>query len=166
MMSSLGILRLLCGCHQVSVRNMSYRQSKILLLSYRQYEGKPFDQRNKNWMEEQEKNRDYDIDQNIYDFRRKEELKMKNNFFQNKQSKIYQKHRQKMEREYRINEQWRQQRETQRAKDNNVHNFSFYVTDADMKQSSTNSGNSNTMKYALIGGAGAVAIGCLLLAAK
>eukprot|EP01084_Bolivina_argentea_P169014 293008_1 len=157
------IFRILSIYNKLCVRNQLSHHAKILLFNYRNYEGKPFDQRNKNWPEEQDKNREYDIDQNIHNFRRKEELKMNEKYHQNRQSNAYEKYKRKVSNEYQINEQWRQQREQQRAKDYNVSNFTFTEM-PNVNQNTTNS-TDNTMKYAMIGAA-VIGIGCILLAVK
>ena len=86
-MASLKILRLGFRCNRLWL--WKHTKSQIFMLKYRHYEGKPFDQTQKNWVEEMHKNRHYDIDQNIYDFRRKTEEQWKEEAHQNEITEQY-----------------------------------------------------------------------------
>lgn len=135
-------------------------QKSIMTVNYRLYEGKPFDQNNKNWADEQDKNRFYDIDQNIYEFRRKEEMKMKEKYYQDKAQAKYDKHKSRMQHDFKVAEEWKKHNEEKR-KQENWQNFTFTSTGQDIPKSDAQTMN-NMTTYALIG-AGVIGIGFLLI---
>ena len=142
-------------------KNRRYNQNSMIMVTRRCYEGKPFDQKDKNWADQQDQNMDYDIDQNIYDFRRKEEMKMKDKHYQDRAKAKYDKHRSRMAHEFQVHEQWRELHQ-ERRKQQNWQNFSFTASVDDIPKNDSNSMN-NAAKYGMFGIIGVAGIGFLLI---
>ena len=162
MSSTLRICKLLYNSKAgLLFKKWGYLQRAMLVMNIRRYEGKPFDQKDKNWAEDQDKNRFYDIDQNIYEFRRREEMKMKEKYYQDKAQAKYDKHRSRMEHDFKVAEDWNKHN-AEKRKQENWQNFTFTTNHSDIPKSDTQTMN-NMATYALIGGVGVMGIGFLLI---
>eukprot|EP01083_Nonionella_stella_P007669 22077_1 len=143
-MSSSKLLRFLYGRIHGCVCNGSYKHQRVMLCishirCYDSYEGKPLEDKQKNWAQE----------------------KLKNRFMERTASAMHRKARDKWQREMQINEEWEKQREEQKSTQNIKH-FTFYSSHEDVTK---NNFRTNGMKYAIIG-VGIIGIGFLFIKSK